>query len=282
MSPVNLDDDIVHSQLLFRPRADQRRHSDTTTAAARYVRDTDAGKGVTDGAAALDCLGNSDGHATGQNDAQTSHPAHRPRVDANNTTVGAKHRSAAAPRRHHRIDEEIIHETVGGDRAVRYFAPGRKNTIRTLRFRLGALFQQRRAMPVEVFPSAKAWNQHVAVQAGRRSIQASSIARVGSEKLKTMKSRTDALLRRLRQLCAEAKVPAVVPHSLRGLHATLASGFGATSHAVAAALGHTTFVVTARHYVDRDILEQARSRRSREVLSGNCHPESVTAGAKTA
>ena len=30
-----------------------------------------------------------------------------------------------------------------------------------------------------------------------------------------------ALLRRLRTLCAEAKVPAVVPHSLRGLHATL-------------------------------------------------------------
>jgi integrase len=97
-----------------------------------------------------------------------------------------------------------------------------------------------------------------------------------------LKSRTDALLRRLRKLCAEAKVPAVVPHSLRGLHATLASGFGATSHAVAAALGHTSFVVTARHYVDRDILERARSRRSREVLSGNCHPESVTAGAKTA
>ena len=82
------------------------------------------------------------------------------------------------------------------------------------------------------------------------------------------KSRTDALLRRLRRLCSEAKVPAVVPHSLRGLHATLASGFGATSHAVAAALGHTSFVVTERHYVDRDALEQARSRRSRAVLSG--------------
>ena len=82
------------------------------------------------------------------------------------------------------------------------------------------------------------------------------------------KSRTDALLRRLRRLCSEAKVPEVVPHSLRGLHATLASGFGSTSHAVAAALGHTGFAVTERHYVDRAALAQARSRRSREVLSG--------------
>jgi integrase len=82
------------------------------------------------------------------------------------------------------------------------------------------------------------------------------------------KSRTDALLRRPRRLCSEAKVPEVVPHSLRGLHATLASGFGATSHAVAAALGHTSFAVTERHYVDRATLAQALSRRSRAVLSG--------------
>ncbi|HEX3679243.1 MAG TPA: hypothetical protein VHU90_05950 [Galbitalea sp.] len=73
-----------------------------------------------------------------------------------------------------------------------------------------------------------------------------------------------------------------MPHSLRGLHATLASGFGATSHAVAAALGHTSFAVTARHYVDRDTLERARSRRSRDVLSGNCTPKVVTGAAKTA
>ena len=97
-----------------------------------------------------------------------------------------------------------------------------------------------------------------------------------------LKSRTDALLRRLRRLCAEAKVPVVVPHSLRGLHATLASGFGATSHAVAAALGHTSFVVTARHYVDRGTLQQARSRRSREVLSGNCDQKTTTGAVKTA
>jgi integrase len=84
-----------------------------------------------------------------------------------------------------------------------------------------------------------------------------------------------------------ARVPEVVPHSLRGLHATLASGFGATSHAVAAALGHTSFAVTERHYVDRATLAQARSRRSRAVLSGgsqsgNCPPKVVTGGQNAA
>jgi integrase len=282
------------------------------------------------------------------------------------------------------------------------------SSIRTLRFRLGALFQQRRAMPVEAFPWAKAWKQYVSVQSvdsqhgvvgalrgflsycraagllkkapdlpsirgrkrrGKAQLRIDEARKLVAEALRAgdplalaaatmvltglrpgevmalkvrdcddggavlwvesgktaaarravevaaelrpflvgvtaarpafdplfehqprrkraaqdqLKSRTDALLRRLRTLCAEAKVPAVVPHSLRGLHATLASGFGATSHAVAAALGHTSFVVTARHYVDRNTLEQARSRRSREVLRGNCHPESVTAAAKTA
>jgi len=50
------------------------------------------------------------------------------------------------------------------DRYLESRADLKASTIRTLRFRLGALFQQRRAMPVEVFPWAKAWNQHVAVQ----------------------------------------------------------------------------------------------------------------------
>jgi integrase len=78
---------------------------------------------------------------------------------------------------------------------------------------------------------------------------------VGRELFGAMRPRRRAgvtLLRRLRHLCVdEAQVPEVVPHSLRGLHATLASGFGATSHAVAAALGHTSFALTARHYVNR-------------------------------
>jgi integrase len=283
------------------------------------------------------------------------------------------------------------------------------SSVRTMRFRLGAMFQGRRAMPVEAFPWMKAWNQHVVLQSidsqhgvagalrgflahcrneglvkrvpapppikgrkrrGKPQLRIDEARKLAAEALRrgdplalaaaTMvltglrpgevmglkvrdcddgasvlwveagktdaarravevatelrpfliritadrpaldplfayeagrrresqdhgKSRTDALLRRLRHLCVdEAKVPEVVPHSLRGLHATLASGFGATSHAVAAALGHTSFAVTARHYVDGDTPERARSRRSRDVLSGNCIPKPVTGAAKTA
>jgi integrase len=68
------------------------------------------------------------------------------------------------------------------------------------------------------------------------------------------KSRRDALLRRVKALCEEAKVPAVVAHSMRGLHATLATEAGVSGHAVAANLGHTTFVVTG------SALRRARDR----------------------
>jgi integrase len=49
--------------------------------------------------------------------------------------------------------------------------------------------------------------------------------------------------------CDEAKIPVVCMHSLRGLHATLATEAGVSSHAVASALGHTSPVVTAAHYL---------------------------------
>jgi integrase len=61
------------------------------------------------------------------------------------------------------------------------------------------------------------------------------------------KARTDALLRRVRSLCLEAGVPSVCAHSMRGLHSTLATAAGTTGHAVARALGHTSFAVTKRH-----------------------------------
>jgi hypothetical protein len=38
------------------------------------------------------------------------------------------------------------------------------SSVRTMRFRLEAMFQGRRAMPVEAFPWTKAWNQHVVLQ----------------------------------------------------------------------------------------------------------------------
>ncbi|MFO0577945.1 MAG: tyrosine-type recombinase/integrase [Polyangia bacterium] len=55
-------------------------------------------------------------------------------------------------------------------------------------------------------------------------------------------------------ICKRAEVLRVCPHSLRGLHASLAVSAGVTSSAVAAALGHASFAVTARHYADSSAL----------------------------
>lgn len=55
-------------------------------------------------------------------------------------------------------------------------------------------------------------------------------------------------------ICERAEVPRVCPHSLRGLHASLAVSAGVTSSAFAAALGHASFAVTARHYADSSAL----------------------------
>lgn len=58
--------------------------------------------------------------------------------------------------------------------------------------------------------------------------------------------------------CRDAGVPVVCPHSLRGLHSTLALQSGSTTHAVAAQLGHASFSTTARHYADPAAIDNAR------------------------
>ena len=57
------------------------------------------------------------------------------------------------------------------------------------------------------------------------------------------------------------------PHSLRGLHSTLAVSAGATAEAVAASLGHASFATTVRHYVAPSVLERAGSERVLAVLA---------------
>ena len=61
----------------------------------------------------------------------------------------------------------------------------------------------------------------------------------------------------VRRVCIAAGVPIVCPHSLRGLWATAGVRSGALSHAVAAALGHGSFKVTAKHYVQPGTLDGA-------------------------
>lgn len=73
---------------------------------------------------------------------------------------------------------------------------------------------------------------------------------------------------KVQALCRAAGVPRVSAHSLRGLHATLALEAGATPHVVAAALGHGSFRVTARHYAEPSTLLNTRARRVTRTLTG--------------
>jgi len=70
----------------------------------------------------------------------------------------------------------------------------------------------------------------------------------------------------VQRLCVAAGVPVVCPHSLRGVWATAGVRSGALSHAVAAALGHGSFAVTAKHYVKPGTLDGARTERLVQLL----------------
>lgn len=69
------------------------------------------------------------------------------------------------------------------------------------------------------------------------------------------------LYKRLHQYCRRAGIREYCPHSLRGLHSSLALVGGATSHQVAASLGHSSFATTAKHYADPSAIENSRSKR---------------------
>lgn len=77
----------------------------------------------------------------------------------------------------------------------------------------------------------------------------------------------------VQRICKAAGVPVVCPHSFRGLWATLSIESGAASHAVAAALGHGSFAMTAKHYAQPEALAGARSARVIEML--DCQPEAA-------
>lgn len=75
-----------------------------------------------------------------------------------------------------------------------------------------------------------------------------------------------ALHNKVRQLCCLARVPVVCPHSLRGLWASLSVEAGVASEAVAAALGHGSFAVTARHYATASAVHAAGTARATSEL----------------
>jgi integrase len=88
-------------------------------------------------------------------------------------------------------------------------------------------------------------------------------------------------------LCKTAELPQIVTQALRGTHATIATEAAATSHAVMAALGHTSFTVTQRHYLASGATERAAAKRvadripiarteSRVIGSGKSDPTEST------
>jgi integrase len=70
----------------------------------------------------------------------------------------------------------------------------------------------------------------------------------------------------VRRICQVAKTPIIGPHGLRGTHATLAVQAGVTGDAVAAALGHESFAVTAGHYAKPEAVASARTHQIEENL----------------
>ena len=73
----------------------------------------------------------------------------------------------------------------------------------------------------------------------------------------------------LTKYCKQADLPTVCPHSLRGLHSSLAVQAGASSSYVARALGHGSDEVTKRHYISESAMDSARSARVSEALAGD-------------
>ncbi|MBL8631610.1 MAG: tyrosine-type recombinase/integrase [Myxococcales bacterium] len=76
----------------------------------------------------------------------------------------------------------------------------------------------------------------------------------------------------LRRYCEKLGLPTVCPHSLRGLHSSLAVEAGRTSQEVAAQLGHGSFGVTALHYVRPGAIENTRIRKVSGLLAQDREP----------
>lgn len=75
------------------------------------------------------------------------------------------------------------------------------------------------------------------------------------------------LWKQLRKYCQRAELPNVCPHSLRGLHSTLALSAGSTPGVVAASLGHGSFGITEKHYVDPSALVNVKTSQVAGTLA---------------
>src|SRR5262249_18462467 len=92
---------------------------------------------------------------------------------------------------------------------------------------------------------------------------------------------TDHLYKALAKYCKHAGVPNVCPHSLRGLHGSLAVQAGPTSAYVAQALGHANDAVTRKHYIAASALDSARSVKVAAALIGDLDLDGLIASLRT-
>ena len=85
-----------------------------------------------------------------------------------------------------------------------------------------------------------------------------------------------------KELCKNLKVPHVSPQGLRGTHATASMRPHANPHAVAAALGHESFSVTARHYAKPAAVAAAKQQAAAEALAPSKTPSKTLGGGSKA
>ena len=79
--------------------------------------------------------------------------------------------------------------------------------------------------------------------------------------------RQQSVHKRVRSICRRAGVPMICTHSLRGMNATLKVQAGASEDYVARSIGHTSFGVTLRHYVDPAVKASVDARRVDAILA---------------
>jgi integrase len=109
--------------------------------------------------------------------------------------------------------------------------------------------------------------------AGRRTLEVPAVlqplllGRVAGPTARLFNRRREWVRDSVRRVCRACGVPVVTAHGLRGMHATLATEWGVSGHAVSAALGHAGTAVTERHYTSAGSKERASTRKLGELLA---------------
>ena len=121
------------------------------------------------------------------------------------------------------------------------------------------------------------WIPETKTEAGKRTLPVPEVLQPYLQRIAEGKGPTDSLFGQhwrdwprewVQRICKAAKVPEVTAHGMRGLHGTLAVERGATTHAVAQALGHESETTSRESYIAREAITGADQRRVLTVLAG--------------